>query len=302
VTGAAECREPELRQAKGHFQGRFRAMASPCELLIDTTDRDLAHQLLKLVAAEAWRIEDKFSRYRAGNIVAQINESDGRPIEVDEETANMLDFAATLFELSGGRFDITSGALRKVWTFDGSARVPSKDGIATVLKTIGWQRVSWRRPELRLQPGMQIDFGGVGKEYAVDKAAGLAMRMTTRPFLLNFGGDLVAAGDIRPPDGWQVGIEKPGADGASAQKLIQLKTGALATSGDSRRFLLKNGVRYGHILDPRSGWPVEHAPRSVTVAAGTCTQAGMLATFAMLLGADAEDFLDKEKVQYWCLR
>jgi thiamine biosynthesis lipoprotein len=116
-TGAAECREPELRQATGHFQGRFRAMASPCELLIDTTDRDLAHQLLKLVAAEAWRIEDKFSRYRAGNIVAQINESDGRPIEVDEETANMLDFAATLFELSGGRFDITSGALRKVWTW-----------------------------------------------------------------------------------------------------------------------------------------------------------------------------------------
>jgi thiamine biosynthesis lipoprotein len=98
-----------------------------------------------------------------------------------------------------------------------------------------------------------------------------------------------------------VGIEAL-ADPARAAKEIELARGALATSGDARRFVLKHGKRFGHILDPRTGWPVEGAPRSVTVAAPTCTQAGMLATFALLHGADAEAFLDAQGVRHWCLR
>jgi thiamine biosynthesis lipoprotein len=83
---------------------------------------------------------------------------------------------------------------------------------------------------------------------------------------------------------------------------IDLTVGALATSGDSRRFLLKDGKRYGHVLDPRSGWPVVGAPRSVTVAAATCTEAGMLATLALLQGTEAEAFLEAQAVQFWALR
>ncbi|MDH3990867.1 MAG: FAD:protein FMN transferase, partial [Gammaproteobacteria bacterium] len=88
----------------------------------------------------------------------------------------------------------------------------------------------------------------------------------------------------------------------TAQKLIRLKNGGLATSGDARRFLLKDGIRYGHILDPTTGWPVTDAPRSITIAADTCTQAGMLATLAMLKGKDAESFLEDQDCQSWCLR
>jgi thiamine biosynthesis lipoprotein len=84
--------------------------------------------------------------------------------------------------------------------------------------------------------------------------------------------------------------------------VLEIRAGALATSGDARRFLLKDGRRYGHILDPRNGWPVEDAPRSVTVAADTCTQAGMLSTLAMLQGKNAEAFLDAEGAKYWCRR
>ncbi len=299
---AGICRNPELRRAAaGYYQGLFHAMGSPCELLIDTDDEALANALLQRVAAEAWRIEDKFSRYRPGNIVARINESDGQAVTVDDETANLLDFAVTLYELSEHRFDITSGALRKVWVFDGSDRIPTADRIAQVLVAIGWRRVSWARPRIRMQRGMQIDLGGIGKEYAVDRAAGLVTQLTSRPCLINFGGDLVVTGEVRQPAGWQVGIEAPCREG-SVQKLISLRSGALATSGDSRRFLLKNGVRYSHILNPLTGWPVENAPESVTVAADTCTQAGMLTTLAMLNGANAEAFLEAQKVQYWCLR
>lgn len=276
-------------------------MGSPCELLVETDDETLAQQLLQLVASEAWRIEDKFSRYLPDNVVAEINGSNGRPVTVDEETANLLDFAAILFELSERRFDISSGILRKAWHFDGSDRVPTAGLVRKIVRSIGWQKVAWQRPEIRLPPGMQIDLGGIGKEYAVDNAARMLAAHTDCPCLVNFGGDLVATGRVRSPQGWQVGIESV-TDSNGVQKLIRLSSGALATSGDARRYLLRDGIRYGHILDPLTGWPVEHAPRSVTVAADTCTQAGMLATLAMLRGADAEAFLETQDVQFWCQR
>jgi thiamine biosynthesis lipoprotein len=277
-------------------------MGSPCELLVETDDEDLALNLLRIVATEAWRVEDKYSRYLPNNIIAQINESAGQPVSVDDETANLIDFAEKLYQLSEKRFDVTSGVLRKVWTFDGTDGVPSADDIEEIVATVGWHHVSWQRPNICLQKGMQIDFGGIGKEYAVDKAAGLVSNETSCACLVNFGGDLAIVGNPRSTDGWQVGIEAPNSDGATAQKLIHLKTGALATSGDSRRYILKNGKRYSHILNPLTGWPIENAPRSITVAAGTCTQAGMLATLAMLCGAEAEAFLRGQDTQFWCLR
>ncbi|HEY4968927.1 MAG TPA: FAD:protein FMN transferase, partial [Steroidobacteraceae bacterium] len=120
------------------------------------------------------------------------------------------------------------------------------------------------------------DFGAIGKEYAVDCAYDLAMAHRSVPFLINFGGDLRT--NRAPPHApWQVGIERPGAE-RDAALVLTLERGALATSGDSRRFLLKDSIRYGHILDPRTGWPAPNAPRSVTVAASSCTEAGLLAT------------------------
>jgi thiamine biosynthesis lipoprotein len=81
--------------------------------------------------------------------------------------------------------------------------------------------------------------------------------------------------------------------------ILELERGALATSGDSRRFLIKDGVRYGHILNPRTGWPVANSPRSVTVAASSCTEAGLLSTLALLQGAGAKQYLEEQGVRYW---
>jgi len=277
-------------------------MASPCEILIETSDTNEAHHLSDVAATEAWRVEDKFSRYATDNVVARINSAAGEAIEVDGETASLIDFSNTLNEISDGRFDITSGVLREVWTFDGSNRLPAKDAVERVLRRVGWHRVDWRSPTLRLEVGMEIDFGGIGKEYAVDRVAQKLREASPSSALINFGGDLAVT---RPPterQGWQVGIESVSEQGPVADKVIELRTGALATSGDARRFLLRDGVRYSHILDPRSGWPVRNAPRSVTVAADTCTQAGMLSTLAMLQGDNAEAFLRAEEVRHWCRR
>ncbi len=277
-------------------------MASPCEVLVECESEAWARGIANAVAACAWRIETKYSRYRGDGIVRVINSADGAPVLVDDETANLIDFATLVHELSGGTFDITSGVLRRAWKFDGGRRQPTRAEVDALLPLVGWSKVRWERPRIQLLPGMQIDFGGIGKEYAVDQATKIAASMCDDAVLVNFGGDLAvtrARGAERP---WRVGIEA--ADGAHGQadELVDLHAGALATSGDTYRYVEADGKRLPHILDPRDGRPVRGAPRSVTVAAPTCTQAGMLTTLAMLEGPGAEDFLAAEKVRHWIQR
>jgi thiamine biosynthesis lipoprotein len=283
----------------GQWTGRFVAMACPCEVLIEAVPEALAQQIVDAVAASAWRVERKFSRYRTNSAVHRINESCGRPVLVDAETANLLDFAATLTKLSDGAFDITSGVLRKAWTFDGGDHVPSQREIEALLEFVGWDKATWRSPTFTLPAGMQIDFGGIGKEYAVDSAAVLVETIAPGvSCVINFGGDMAARNPRRDGIPWRIGIESADHSG-SARQIVELLRGGIATSGDSRRFVYRDGQHYSHILDARTGWPVPNAPRSITVAADTCTQAGTLTTLAMLQGECAEALLMASGAQYW---
>ncbi|HFQ14197.1 MAG TPA: FAD:protein FMN transferase [Gammaproteobacteria bacterium] len=287
-----------VEQHQAHFSGYFPAMASPCELLMETRDRKLAIQLTRIAWKEAGRIEARFSRYRKDNIIHRINCAGGAPVEVDTETADLLDYAQTCYRISNGLFDITSGVLREVWHFDGSDRLPSPAAVEAVLQRVGWEKVEWQRPRLRLQPGMEIDLGGIGKEYAVDRVAALLREKTGISVLVNFGGDIAISRSRQDGSGWRVGIESSARSAGQPPELLELKSGALATSGDAYRYLLKDGIRYGHILDPRTGWPAPDMPASVTVAAATCTEAGILSTLAMLQGRDAESFLRQQGVTF----
>jgi thiamine biosynthesis lipoprotein len=267
-------------------------MASPCEVLVEVDGRQDAERIVSAVAAEAERVQHKFSRYLPDNVVFAINHSAGRPVEVDGETARLLDFAQRLWQLSEGRFDVTSGVLRRVWSFDGRDRVPHPQEVQEVLRSVGWQRVAWDGERIALEPGMEIDLGGIGKEYAVDRAVRAAAERSGASCLVNFGGDLALTWPRRGRVPWRVGIEGSG-------RLIDLFAGGLATSGDTRRFVERDGVRYGHILDARTGWPVAGAPATVTVAAGSCVEAGMLCTLAMMQGAEAGAFLKAEATRFW---
>lgn len=281
---------------------RFRAMAGLCEILVDSNNLQLARHLGEIAQQEATRIENKFSRYREDNIIHRINHAAGSPVEVDTETADLLDYAAVCYKISDGLFDVTSGILRRAWHFDGSDNVPSQDQIDELLPYIGWEKLHWERPMLTLLPGMEIDFGGIGKEYAVDRSVNLLRETTQTSCLINFGGDIAVT---RPrPSGtpWTIGVESPvvSEHAAKSATVVQLNKGAVATSGDARRFLLKNGIRYSHILNPKTGRAVTDAPHSVTVIANTCTEAGILSTLALLHGANAEQFLKQQEVRYWC--
>jgi len=267
---------------------------------VDSSHEQPAQAVTGAVTACAWRIERKFSRYRDDSVVTRINRSAGEPTEVDAETARLLDFAEHVWRISEGKFDITSGVLRRAWKFDGGTRAPTAEEVRALLPLVGWSRVTWRKPFLTLQPGMEIDFGGIGKEYAVDLALSEAARITSEPVLVNFGGDLAATGPQRDGRAWRVGVE--GVSSTDIPWTLELSGGALATSGDTYRYVTDGGERRPHILDPRTGEPVRGAPHSVTVAAPTCVQAGMWCTLAMLEGAGAEDFLTREGLRHWIQR
>ena len=261
---------------------RFNAMAGPCELRFYLDQH--APTAARAAAAEVLRIQDKYSRYRNDSVVAQINANAGaEALTVDEETAALLDFADTAYSHSEGLFDITAGILRQAWDFR-TATLPDAATVQKLLSLIGWHRVEWQKPQLRLpQRGMQIDLGGFGKEYAADCAAAILRQFGVRHGLVDLAGDIHVIGPHADGRAWQIGIQHPRQSDAIAQ--LPLHGGAIASSGDYQRSFTLAGQRYHHILDPRTGWP-SRGLASVSVIAETCIIAGMASTTAMLMGPD----------------
>lgn len=263
----------------------FRAMACPCQIVLVEDDAGRAAAIAEQMQAEVLRIEAKYSRYREDSVVTRINAAAGSgvDVEVDDETAALLDYAATAWQQSGGLFDATAGVLRRVWNFR-EARCPSADQIAAVLPLIGWQRLRWRRPRIGLQRGMELDFGGFGKEYAADTAAALGLRAGIRGGFVDLGGDIRVLGPDRDGAPWRIGVHHPQRPG-EAIATLELASGAIATSGDYERSFSIDGRRYGHVLNPHDGWPVQSFA-SVSVLAPQCLVAGTATTITMLKGCD----------------
>ena len=267
-------------------------MGSDCQLTLYAVDEHKADQAADLTMAEVWRIEEKYSRYSDGNALSDINRAAliGGKIDVDDETAELLNYAFTAFQLSEGLFDVSSGVLRRVWDFS-SDKTPSQSSIEHILPLIGLSKVTWLSPCLHfLHAGMELDFGGIGKEYAVDRGADICRSMGIQSGLLDFGGDIRVLGPH--PDGspWEIGIRHPRKPEVSLGK-IRLLSGAVATSGDYERCIEVAGKYYGHILNPLTGWPV-NGLSSVTVMAEQCLLAGTLSTIAMLKEGGGKKWLE----------
>lgn len=226
-------------------------------------------------------IEARYSRYQRDSIVSQINRRAGTNefTELDPETAALFALADQLWHASGGAFDITSGPLNRAWDFrmNGGA---DPTHIEPALSLVGWDRVEWTHDSFRLPDyGMEIDLGGLAKEYAVDcvtqhlRAAGITSGV------IELAGDVGVIG--RQPDGtpWRIGIQSPAKPDSLCT--ILLMDSAIATSGNYARRLEYEGKQYGHLLNPKTGWPVE-GPSSVSVIDRHCLTAGAVATVACL--------------------
>ena len=275
----------------------FEAMASRCEIRIAAPDPHVGAILAQQAVAEVRRIEMRYSRYRPDSVVSRINAVAGLDsLSCDAETVSLLDYANTLYLSSGGLFDITSGVLRRAWDFR-RARLPSRHELLPLLALIGWRRVQRDGDRIYLpQEGMEIDFGGFGKEYAADRAAALLMELGVRHGYVNLGGDMRFIGPQPDGEPWLIGIQDP-RDPERTVASIPVSHGALATSGDYERYFDLDGRRYCHILDPRSGMPVSHW-RSISVLAPLAIAAGSCSTIAMLMQADGLDFLEQSGMSY----
>jgi len=280
----------------------FRAMAAENEVQVHADDARVAELAAAAAIAEVKRIEAKYSRYLAESVVSRINRAAGAAaVPVDAETRGLLTFAEACHEQSDGAFDATSGVLRRAWRFDG-AHVPTDAQLAPLLALIGWPRVELGVEAVRLpSAGMELDFGGFGKEYAVDRAALVLRDAGAQSALVNLAGDLAILGP--QPDGspWRVGIRHPRRDGMLLATL-PVSSGGIATSGDYERFMEADGVRHCHILDPRTGRSV-HSFQSVTVHAASCLVAGSASTIAMLKGEeDGLAWLETLGLAHLCVR
>jgi len=259
----------------------FQAMGSPCEIVIHHARESVAAAVIRGVVDDIARLEQRYSRYRPDSLLSEINRvaDAGGVISVDDETAALLDYADTCHRQSDGLFDITSGLLRRVWRFDAPV-LPDPGAIAPLLERIGWHRVGWSGHRLSFAPGMALDLGGIVKEYAADRAATLCRAAGVSHGFVNLGGDIRVMGP--QPDGapWRIGVRHPKRAGATLG-VLEVHSGAIATSGDYERCVIVDGRRYGHVLNPKTGWPVRRLA-SVTVLGALCVVTGSAATIGLL--------------------
>ena len=258
------------------------------DVQVISADARQARDAIAAAYAEIQRIEDAFSRYRDASQIARINKNAGiAPTPVDEEARGLLRRAKNYGVLTDGLFDVTIGALVDLWGIQTEhERVPPPEEIRRALRRVDFRKLdaSDARGVWLTQPQMSADVGGIAKGYAIDRALGVLTARHARHALINAGGDIRAIGTRLDGAAWRIGVKHPRHEGIVG--LVELKDGAIVTSGDYERFFVKDGARYHHIFDPRTGMPAQGC-QSVTILAPTAEQADALSTSVFIMGPEA---------------
>ena len=265
----------------------FRALGTNCSIRFRLDDDRTALEFAARALGWLGDFEAKFSRYRPDSMISRINrEAGGGWVVTDPEMDAMLDLADEVHRRSEGILDATLLPLEQVWDWKQVHReLPSADRVKSALALTGWDKVERRPGAVRLPvAGMGLDFGGFGKEHAVDVIARMARQHGIRDALVDLGRDLHALGGNGRHPFWHVGIED-GCHPGTCWGGLAVSDQAVSASGDYARHFIHDGIRYGHILDPRTGWPVANGMRAVTVIAPTCLDAGIYSTSVFVLGA-----------------
>lgn len=266
----------------------FQAMATRCRVSF-AANPTLAKTFSAAVLQWVADFEATYSRFLPDSLISRINDSAGLHwVEIDPETQRIFALCDEAHFLTRGVFDPTALPLIRLWNWKATPPViPDDEQIAAAMQLVGWRKLQRAPGKIFLpSPGMSIDLGGIGKEYAVDRVAHLATQHGITSALVDFGQDVFALGiptDGRPA--WHIGLEDPKQPGKCWAGLA-VRNQAVASSGDYIRRFEVNGKRYGHILDVRTGRPVANGCLAVTVIAPTCTLAGLYSTAAFVLGPE----------------
>ncbi|HMJ88638.1 MAG TPA: FAD:protein FMN transferase [Candidatus Acidoferrum sp.] len=275
-----------IREENGLSILTFHAMGTVCRVSLVEPTRDAANAFLDQLLNWVADFEAKYSRFIESSLVCRINAAAGKHrVELDEEAERLFSLAGEMSFFSRGAFDPTALPLIRLWNWKANPPVvPSDEAIQAARELVGWNKVE-RSPGRIFLPrsGMCVDLGGIGKEYAVDMAIAMAAQHGLAHVLVDFGQDVRAMGCPPGRPAWHVGLEDPKAPGSSWGS-VAVTNQAVATSGDYLRHFVHEGKRYGHIIDPRTGYPVSNGCLTVSVIAPSCTIAGILTTTAFILG------------------
>jgi thiamine biosynthesis lipoprotein len=272
-------------------------MGTKCTLSVFHHDQARVDAAVERAFGEIRRLDALMTTWTLDSEVSRINAAagSGKPVRIGGETFDVLKHALWIADRSEGAFDITVGAFKGLWKFDedNDGTLPSDSAVKQRLRLVDYHDVILdpRQSSVALRrPGQQITLGGIAKGYIVDRAVAVLRTDGFKDFLVQAGGDLYAAGQ-RGDRPWRVGVQDPRAarsDGKAADAsfaMITLSDAAFNTSGDYERFIIKDGKRYHHILDPRTGYPVAHT-RSVTVLAPSSFLADTLDTALFVMGTE----------------
>ena len=238
--------------------------------------------------SEMHRIESVMSTWKEESEISRLNrDSQGQPVRVSSELFLLLNKAYRFSELTGGAFDVTAMPVVKLWGFQGGeAKMPADGEIMDALSKVGWQKMILDISDttVTLTDGSGIDLAGIGKGYAVDRCVGILRKYGTESALVDLGGNMFAIGAPPGREAWSIGIRDPRDPSGVIGKLL-ISDEAVATSGNYENFVVIDGKRYGHIVDPRTGWTVDHV-LGVTVVAPSATESDALATGLFVLGPE----------------
>jgi FAD:protein FMN transferase len=267
------------------------AMGSSLRLSAWTGDEAGARSAFEEVVQEFDRLDKELSVWREGSDVLRINAAaGGPPVAVGSDTLAVLADARQASDWTGGKFDITFGALADIWKFDQDQddRVPTDAEIAARLPLVDYTAVQVNAAAGTAglaRPGMRVHLGGIGKGYAVDRAVAILRAHGLGDFMIQAGGDLYVSG-LRDQQEWRLGIADPRDPDGPPFATIDLTDATLSTSGDYERFFMKDGVRYHHLIDPDEGRPARGS-RSVTIVTSRAVVADALSTGVFILGPEA---------------
>lgn len=264
-------------------------MGSRLEIQVVGQDEAAARRTMAQAFAEVDRLDQLMSVWKPGSDILRLNQAAGQqPVKVSREVLDTLRLAFEAGDRTGGKFDVTFGALAGLWKFDAQNeddKIPDPAAIAERLPLIDYRQVELdpqAGTAFLRKPGMSAHLGGIGKGYAVDYAVQVLRRAGFRDFLIQFGGDLFVSGlkDGRP---WNLGIRDPRGPEDRIFASLSLSDASFSTSGDYERYFMSNGRRYHHIIDPDLGQPARGS-RSVTIVARDATTADTLSTGVFVMG------------------
>jgi len=270
----------------GFYKLTFQAMSTVCRVHFRAPETALAKAFQSEVLDWVAWFESQYSRFISDSLIGRINQAAGLHwVDVDPETDAIFDLCQEMIFLTRGVFDPTSLPLIRLWNWKARPPVvPDKSAIQSALELVGWRKIQRRKGGIFLpQAGMCLDLGGIGKEYAVDRVMALALNRSITNVMVDFGQDVRVHGEPPERGAWHVGLEDPKNPG-HCWIGVAVNNHAVATSGDYLRHYIHEGRRYGHIIDPRDGHPVNNGTLSVSVIAPYCTMAGILSTAICILG------------------